>query len=468
MLQQKITVAVSFLRHTLTQRDFGLVEGDYNSTKLIFEFEENIPSSHHVVFKMSNPQGKVVLLDEVVDGEITLVGRDDEGNACTLFNEAGLYPFELTLYSQDSKLTSAPGWLSITECQVRDGNGEGTDYYIPLLDKVVPYLLPSGVSTVDNGKIMQVVDGKWQLVDAQSGNTIRYDVTQDLNTVQQSTARKNIGAIGAPLIVEITENENGTFSASHATTAVYNAVNTFGRAVYCKLRGNILRLASPPTVVAAKFFGFDGKNCVTVSLPLIPNGKATVEEWTLEEGNGANTLIVKYDERDGRASRTAGEIYQHVSAGGTVVFQRSPEECYALVRSSDYYAAFMDVDDEGFIYVRMIADDGALEEYEYYAPTHNYLMELNGQIANLETGLNHTASMASDARDAATNAQNTANQAGSTAHLVQQTLNYNVIPQLDALESRMDSVEASVGDISAVFDELHTYAQNLVNGGDAE
>lgn len=229
---------------------------------------------------------------------------------------------------------------------------------------------------------------------------IRCDAAQELNTVQQSTARKNIGAIGAPLIVEITENENGTFSASHAATAVYNAVNTYGRAVYCKLRGNILRLASPATVAAAKFFGFDGKNCVTVSLPLIPTGKATVEEWTLEGGGGSNI---------------------------TVDAELNPESENPVQNK--------------VIWTRFQGHDGDV-----------YIAK--------ET--------ADNAKSTADNALKTANSAGSQAYTTMCKVDYELIPQLNELKSRMDSVEASVGDISAVFDELHAYAQNLVNGGDAE
>lgn len=227
---------------------------------------------------------------------------------------------------------------------------------------------------------------------------IRYDAAQELDTVQQSTARKNIGAIGAPLIVEITENENGSYRASKTSLAAYNAVNTYGQDVYCKFRGNILRLMQSPTITAAKFFGFDGNTCVIVSINATT--AATVREWTLEGGGGSNI---------------------------TVDAELNPES-ENPVQNKVIWARFQGHD--GDVYIAKETADNA--------------------------------------KSTADNALKTANSAGSQAYTTMCKVDYELIPQLNELKSRMDSVEASVGDISAVFDELHTYAQNLVNGGNAE
>lgn len=117
MIQQEIRVKVSFAKHTLTKKDSGVVEGDYNTTKLIFEFEEDV-SDLRVVFKMSNPAGEIVLMKDLIENEVVLVGYDEEGNVCSLFASAGLYPFELVAYGEDSKLTSAPGWMNVTQRQI--------------------------------------------------------------------------------------------------------------------------------------------------------------------------------------------------------------------------------------------------------------------------------------------------------------------------------------------------------------
>lgn len=113
----EIHVRVSFEKHTLTKKDLGVVQGDYNTTKLVFDFEEDV-SGHEIVFKMSDPQGNVILLSSITNNEVILVGYTEDGVVSSLFEESGLYPFELVAKTDDSKLTSAPGWLNVNKRQV--------------------------------------------------------------------------------------------------------------------------------------------------------------------------------------------------------------------------------------------------------------------------------------------------------------------------------------------------------------
>lgn len=134
----EIPVNVSFLKHTLTMTAAVLVEGDYNTSKLVFNFEEDV-SGKRIVFKMSNPSEEPVLVQDLDNNELVLVGWDKEGNACSLFATHGIYPIELVLYGDNSKITSAPGWLTISKRHVPI-NGEAVSPYLPLFDKVLAEL----------------------------------------------------------------------------------------------------------------------------------------------------------------------------------------------------------------------------------------------------------------------------------------------------------------------------------------
>lgn len=131
----EILVNVSFLNHTTTKSDAGIVEGDYNTTKLVFNFAEDV-AGKRIVFKMSNPAGELIFLKELTNNEILLVGKDAEGNSYSLFSEFGLYPFELVLYGEDSKLTSAPGWMTVSKRQVSVLDST-TMPYLPLFDNLL-------------------------------------------------------------------------------------------------------------------------------------------------------------------------------------------------------------------------------------------------------------------------------------------------------------------------------------------
>lgn len=131
----EIHVKVSFTKHTTVKKDLGVVQGDYNTTKLVFDFEEDV-SGHEIVFQMSDPHGDLVMLKSLVNNEVVLVGYTEDGQACTLFNEEGLYPFELVLYQTDGKLTSAPAWLTVNK-QLVEVDNETVETYIPFFDDLM-------------------------------------------------------------------------------------------------------------------------------------------------------------------------------------------------------------------------------------------------------------------------------------------------------------------------------------------
>jgi hypothetical protein len=131
----EIRIKVSFLKHTLVTPTASIVEGDYNTTKLIFEFEEDV-SDKRIVFKMSNPAGEVIFLKDLEDNEVTLAGTDENGYICSLFPTYGLYSFELVYYGDNKKLTSAPGWLTVSQSKVVITDSV-VGNYIPWFDQLV-------------------------------------------------------------------------------------------------------------------------------------------------------------------------------------------------------------------------------------------------------------------------------------------------------------------------------------------
>lgn len=132
----EIPVRVSFLKHTLTCKNPGIVEGDYNTTKLVFTFDEDIDATK-VLFKLSSPQKQILFLQYLDESNsVVLTSYDEAGNPCSLFGTAGLYPFELVWQTTDSKLTSAPGWLNASSRQVSVVDNTIHEYF-PLFDKLM-------------------------------------------------------------------------------------------------------------------------------------------------------------------------------------------------------------------------------------------------------------------------------------------------------------------------------------------
>ena len=133
----EIKIIVKFKEHECyfeDEKDIkSLISGDYNSTKLVFDFDIENGTK---VFEMKNENNEIVYASEIDNNELILVGKDENDNNCTLFNTKGTYAFEITLYGNDSKLTSACGTFSVQpeEVVISDNVAES---HLPIFDEMI-------------------------------------------------------------------------------------------------------------------------------------------------------------------------------------------------------------------------------------------------------------------------------------------------------------------------------------------
>ena len=149
-----IKVNIDFEQGICQNKGISVVTGDYNSTKVVFDFTENKEeesAATRKVFEMKNPSGELVYVDEIVNNEVVLVGyKEEEGEevSYSLFGEAGDYTFEVSLYGEDSKLTSVCGYITAKEEQVIV-DGEVVETQITLFDNLMQELVQN-VGYVEN------------------------------------------------------------------------------------------------------------------------------------------------------------------------------------------------------------------------------------------------------------------------------------------------------------------------------
>lgn len=177
----EIKLKVNFGKRTCVQSGISLTTGDYNSTKIKFEFDREDGTK---IFEMKNPNNEVIFVDEIVNNEVILVGQADvttKHNDVTyikytddnetiywydseldklydnsfvevqnisldeltkitenasLFTMAGRYTFEISLYDGDSKLTSKSDYLDVKEEQVVINNNM-VSLYLPVFDRLI-------------------------------------------------------------------------------------------------------------------------------------------------------------------------------------------------------------------------------------------------------------------------------------------------------------------------------------------
>ena len=178
-----IKLKVDFTKREIWQEGVNIVENDYNSTKIVFEFDKEY--SGRKVFEMAKPNTtEAIFVSEIIDNEVILVGKsevkdsrgyikyvdneeniywydkennkiyDEEGIEQTeialedltkvlvnasIFSEEGKYPFEISLYDGDSKLTSMHELLPVTKEYVKVGNEQIADK-LPIFDQLIAEL----------------------------------------------------------------------------------------------------------------------------------------------------------------------------------------------------------------------------------------------------------------------------------------------------------------------------------------
>lgn len=177
----EIKLKVNFGKRTCVKSGISLTTGDYNSTKIIFEFDREDGTK---IFEMKNPNNEIIFVDEIVNNEVILVGQADittkhndviyikyiDDNETTywydseldklydtsfvevqnvsidnltkltenasLFTMAGRYTFEISLYDGESKLTSKSDYLDVKEEQVVINNNM-VSLYLPVFDRLI-------------------------------------------------------------------------------------------------------------------------------------------------------------------------------------------------------------------------------------------------------------------------------------------------------------------------------------------
>lgn len=218
-----INVKIDFEQGICRNKGISVVTGDYNSTKVVFDFVENIEEESAVtrkVFEMKNPSGELVYADEIVNNEVVLVGYEEENGEevpYSLFGEVGDYTFEVSLYGEDSKLTSACGYITAKEEQIIV-DGEVVETQITLFDNLMQELtenlnvlankqdtLVSGtnIKTINNESILGSGDIH---IEGGSGGTSDYEELENKPSIN------NIGLIGNKSLSDLGIQAEGNYA----------------------------------------------------------------------------------------------------------------------------------------------------------------------------------------------------------------------------------------------------------------
>ena len=129
----EIKIKVKFKKGLCYSQGIKLVQNDYNSTKLVFEFDDEEGTK---IFELRDSDNNVILADEIVNNELILARFDEHDNAYPIFTKEGEYIYEVSLYKDNSKLTSASDKFKVNAEQVII-DGEIVETYTPMFDNLL-------------------------------------------------------------------------------------------------------------------------------------------------------------------------------------------------------------------------------------------------------------------------------------------------------------------------------------------
>ena len=229
-----IKVKVNFSQRTIVRQGVDLTEGDYNSTKIVFDFDTDEGTK---IFQMKNPSDEIVLEKEIINNEVILTGEadvttihnektyvkyldsssnvywynsDDEElydsswnldtttsldtltkqtENASIFTETGSYIYEISLYNDDSRLTSASDKIKVKKKQIGD-DSETAVIYKPVFDELISEF-SEAIGEIDNIDItsQRVEDGVEISITNKDGESI-------VNKVNDG-AKGDTGNVGA-------------------------------------------------------------------------------------------------------------------------------------------------------------------------------------------------------------------------------------------------------------------------------
>lgn len=141
-------IKVYFEKGKISQHEIKLIQNDYNSTE--FEFEFDIQDGKKV-FELKKPDGTPFIKD-IVNNKIVLVDFDDEGNIIPIINQAGPYKFEIVCYTENSKITTEPGYFeALDEVVDLDEDKLSENVKIPLLDSLINETIEASNNSKEQG-----------------------------------------------------------------------------------------------------------------------------------------------------------------------------------------------------------------------------------------------------------------------------------------------------------------------------
>lgn len=133
----ELKATINFTKQTFVINGVDLISGDYNSTKITFNFEDIKNGTKILEIRPKDSEDKnPTFMGEIINNEVILVSKDSENNSISPFTNGGVYLLEVSVYGDDSKLSTITKSINVLSEQIILSDDIVTPY-LPIFDELI-------------------------------------------------------------------------------------------------------------------------------------------------------------------------------------------------------------------------------------------------------------------------------------------------------------------------------------------
>lgn len=133
----ELKATINFTKQTFVINGVDLISGDYNSTKITFKFEDFKEGTKILEIRPKDSEDKnPTFMSEIINNEVILVSKDSEEHSISPFTNGGVYLLEVSVYGDDSKLSTITKSINVLSEQIILSDDVVTPY-LPIFDELI-------------------------------------------------------------------------------------------------------------------------------------------------------------------------------------------------------------------------------------------------------------------------------------------------------------------------------------------
>lgn len=134
----ELFITINFTTQKFIINGIDLISGDYNSTKIKFNFEDNKEGTKILEIRPLDSETKdATFMTEIINNEVILVSKTEDNKNASPFTKGGTYLMEVSLYGDDdSKLSTITKHFNVLNEEINVSD-ELIEPYLPIFDELM-------------------------------------------------------------------------------------------------------------------------------------------------------------------------------------------------------------------------------------------------------------------------------------------------------------------------------------------